>query len=175
MRAFRKKQKPDSAAQVQLRQGGRHPFGAMDGYVPLGRGDLAVYRAIREAVPVVDAAVAKLVRLCGGVTVQCRDGDAQEGLERFLKLVPTGRGQRGIQSFPMSCRRLWPPRTRRRSTRPLPPVSPGCSKRHRRERKNNEGWKDIRDCFEEKHFQTDSYKAGRGASGSRRRRGLRCY
>ena len=99
MRAFRKKQKPDSTAQVQLRQGGRHPFGAMDGYVPLGRGDLAVYRAIREAVPVVDAAVAKLVRLCGGVTVQCRDGDAQEGLERFLKLVPTGRGQRGIQSF----------------------------------------------------------------------------
>ena len=43
----------------------------MDGYVPLGRGDLAVYRAIREAVPVVDAAVAKLVRLSGGVTVQC--------------------------------------------------------------------------------------------------------
>ena len=99
MRPFWNRQKPKPAAQVQLRQAGRHPFGAMDGYVPLGRGDLAVYRAIREAVPVVDAAVAKLVRLSGGVTVQCRDSAAQESLERFLKTVPTGRGQRGIQSF----------------------------------------------------------------------------
>ena len=99
MRPFWNRQKPKPAAQVQLRQAGRHPFGAMDGYVPLGRGDLAVYRAIREAVPVVDAAVAKLVRLSGGVTVQCRDSAAQERLERFLKTVPTGRGQRGIQSF----------------------------------------------------------------------------
>lgn len=99
MRPFWNRQKPKPAAQVQLRQAGRHPFGAMDGYVPLGRGDLAVYRAIREAVPVVDAAVAKLVRLSGGVTVQCQDSAAQERLERFLKTVPTGRGQRGIQSF----------------------------------------------------------------------------
>ena len=97
MRPFWNRQKPKPAAQVQLRQAGRHPFGAMDGYVPLGRGDLAVYRAIREAVPVVDAAVAKLVRLSGGVTVQCQDSAAQERLERFLKTVPTGRGQRGIQ------------------------------------------------------------------------------
>ena len=69
MRPFWNRQKPKPAAQVQLRQAGRHPFGAMDGYVPLGRGDLAVYRAIREAVPVGDAAVAKLVRLSGGVRV----------------------------------------------------------------------------------------------------------
>ena len=99
MRLFRKRGSAEPAAQVQLRQAGRHPFGALDGYVPLGRGDLELYRAIREAVPVVDAAVAKLVRLCGGMMVQCRDGRAQEGLERFLKTVPTGRGQRGMQSF----------------------------------------------------------------------------
>lgn len=88
-----------AAAAVQLRDAHRHPFAALDGYVPLGKGELAMYRAIREAVPVVDAAIVKLVRLCGGVSVTCRDRSAQAGLERFLDTVPTGRGQRGIQSF----------------------------------------------------------------------------
>ena len=88
-----------TAAAVQIRDAHRHPFAALDGYVPLRTGEIALYRAIREAVPVVDAALVKLVRLCGGVSVRCRDRGAQEGLERFLRTVPTGRGQRGIQSF----------------------------------------------------------------------------
>lgn len=88
-----------AAAAAQLRDTGRHPFTMMDGYVPLHHGETALYRAIREAVPVVDAAICKLVRLCGGVTVACRDRRAQEGLDRFLRTVSVGRGQRGIQSF----------------------------------------------------------------------------
>ena len=87
------------AAAVQLRDAGRHPFVQLDGYVPLHNGEIALYRAIREGIPVVDAAICKLVRLCGGVSAVCRDPRAQEGLERFLRTVPTGRGQRGVQSF----------------------------------------------------------------------------
>ena len=87
------------AAAVQLRDERRHPFLQLDGYVPLGRGEAALYRAIREAVPVVDAAICKLVRLCGGLTVACRDGRAQDDLNRFLRTVSVGRGQRGIQAF----------------------------------------------------------------------------
>ena len=96
-----KKQKAEqgTAAAAQLRDAGRHPFVQLDGYVPLYHGEIALYRAIREAVPVVDAAICKLVRLCGGVTVVCRDGRAQEELDRFLRTVSVGRGQRGIQSF----------------------------------------------------------------------------
>ena len=93
------KQTQGRAAAAQLRDAGRHPFVQMDAYVPLHCGEIALYRAIREAVPVVDAAICKLVRLCGGVKVVCRDGRAQEGLDRFLRTVPVGRGQRGIQSF----------------------------------------------------------------------------
>ena len=96
----RKKRAEDAgAACAQLRDAGRHPFSVMDGYVPLSRGELAVYRAIREGIPVVDAAISKLVRLCGGVSVLCRERAAQEGMEQFLRTVPTGRGQRGLQSF----------------------------------------------------------------------------
>lgn len=99
MMGLGKKKQERAAARVQLRQGDRHPFGMLENYVPLQTGDIALYRAIREAVPVVDAAICKLVRLCGGVSVVCREQAAQEGMERFLKTVDTGRGQRGIQSF----------------------------------------------------------------------------
>ena len=99
MGLFQKKEPGGGGLAVQLREGGRHPFGALDGYVPLRHGEIAIYRAIREAVPIVDAAIWKLIRLTGGVTVTCREKKAQEGLDWFLQHVNTGRGQRGIQSF----------------------------------------------------------------------------
>ncbi len=95
----RKAERGTAAAAAPLRDAGRHPVVQMDGYVPLCRGETALYRAIREAVPVVDAAICKLVRLCGGVKVICRDAGAQEEMDRFLRTVPVGRGQRGIQAF----------------------------------------------------------------------------
>ncbi|OUO42456.1 phage portal protein [Flavonifractor sp. An306] len=99
MGLFQKKEPGGGGLAVQLREGGRHPFGALDGYVPLRHGEIAIYRAIREAVPIVDAAIWKLIRLTGGVTVTCREKNAQDGLDWFLQHVNTGRGQRGLQSF----------------------------------------------------------------------------
>ena len=95
----KKKRETPAGAAVQLRDGGRHPFGVLDGYVPLKNGEIALYRSIREAVPIVDAAILKLIRLAGGPVVQCGDRRGQGELERFLRTVSTGRGQRGIQSF----------------------------------------------------------------------------
>lgn len=96
----RKKQDmPLTAAACQLRSGLSHPFGALRGFVPLGAGEEQVYRQLREAIPVLDAAVGKLVRLSGGFAVQCRSRESQERLEKFLKTVPCGRGQVGIDSF----------------------------------------------------------------------------
>ena len=95
----KKKESGEAAAAVQLRQSGRHPFGILDGYVPLNQGEIRLYRAIREAVPIVDAAVLKLIRLCGGFTVQCRDKRAQEDMDRFVRTVPVGRSQYGLQGF----------------------------------------------------------------------------
>ena len=71
----------------------------MDGYVPLRNGEMALYRSIREAVPIVDAAILKLIRLTGGVRVRTSDPAAQKGMDHFLRTVSTGRGQRGLQSF----------------------------------------------------------------------------
>jgi hypothetical protein len=84
---------------VQIRSRDRHPFGALNGYVPLRNGEFALYRTIREAIPIVDAAILKLIRLAGGVSVQCDDCAAQRSMEEFLETVPVGRGQVGLQSF----------------------------------------------------------------------------
>lgn len=84
---------------VQLRSGERHPFGMLADYVPLQNGELQLYRAVREAVPVVDAAIYKLIRMTGGVSAACQDPTAQRQLQTFLQTVPTGRGQQGINAF----------------------------------------------------------------------------
>ena len=84
---------------VQLRSGGRSRFGRLESYVPLLDGETALYREVREAVPVVDAAICKLIRLTGGVRVACGNERAEQGLQRFLCEVPVGRGQRGINAF----------------------------------------------------------------------------
>lgn len=99
MKWFEKKKPAGKPPQVQLRDWEHHPFGLLDQYVPLRSGEIALYRSIREAVPILDAAIWKLVRLCGGVGVRCADTRAQQGLSRFLATVDTGRGQQGIQSF----------------------------------------------------------------------------
>lgn len=87
------------AAVCQLRYGDTHPFGAMRGFMPLGGGEERVYREMREAIPVLDAAVGKMVRLCGGFEVKCKNAEAQRRLNDFLRMMPCGRGQMGIESF----------------------------------------------------------------------------
>ena len=99
MKWLERKRREVSAPVVQVRQGSCHPFGALERYAPLGGNEVALYRTIREGVPLLDAAIWKLVRLCGGVTPRCASSRAQEGLERFWKTVDTGWGQRGVQSF----------------------------------------------------------------------------
>ncbi len=97
---MRRKAKNSGPAVVcQLRSGSTHPFGFGKGCVSLGAGEDRVYRQIREAVPVLDAAVGKMVRLCGGFEASCRNAGAQEKLNQFLRFMPCGRGQVGIESF----------------------------------------------------------------------------
>ena len=96
---WKKKETVPMAAVCQLRDGNNHPFGALRNYTPLGTSEDRVYRGMREGIPVLDAAVAKLVRLSGGFDVECRNRTAQQKLTDFLGAVPCGRGQMGINNF----------------------------------------------------------------------------
>ncbi|MDR0951444.1 MAG: hypothetical protein LBM18_00765 [Oscillospiraceae bacterium] len=100
MGVFKKKRDAGGAgAATQIRSVGAHPFGVLNNYVPLGGGDTRLYRAIREAVPVVDAAIMKLIRLCGGFEIACSDKRSERELNEFLRTVDAGRAQRGIGAF----------------------------------------------------------------------------
>ena len=89
-------EKKTGPAAAQLRLGRCHPFAGLRGYVPLGGGEERIYRELRSALPVVDAAISKLVRLCGGFQVKCSQS---QRLQEFMKSVPCGRGQQGIDAF----------------------------------------------------------------------------
>ncbi len=95
----KEKQKEIGAAACQLRSTRGYPFGTLRGFVPLGNGEDRIYRQLREAIPVLDAAVTKLIRLSGGFAIRCRNSAAQEKMDRFLRTVPTGHGQTGMESF----------------------------------------------------------------------------
>ena len=95
---WKRKEKPLTAV-CQLLSGQTHPFGALRGFTPLGTAEERIYQQLREAVPVLDVAVGKLVRLTGGFTVKCPTREAEEKLTRFLRDMPCGRGQYGVDSF----------------------------------------------------------------------------
>ena len=96
---WKRKEKNPVTAVCQLRGGNSHPFSNLRSFTPLGAGEERMYRELREAIPVLDAAVGKLVRLSGGFQVKCRNLEVQQKLNHFLNTVPCGRGQVGMDSF----------------------------------------------------------------------------
>lgn len=86
------------AAAAQLRMPG-FGFGALPERIPLDTGMQPLYRTLRQTLPILDAAIKKLVRLTGGFTVHCSNPAAEKQLTEFLRTVPCGRGQRGIDAF----------------------------------------------------------------------------
>ena len=98
---MKRKQKEGGAVAVktQLRSGESHPFATLQGFTPLGSGEERMYRQLRQAIPVLDAAIGKLVRLSGGFSVRCAAPGAQKRLATFLKTMPAGYGPVGIDSF----------------------------------------------------------------------------
>lgn len=96
---FRKQRKGTAAVTTQLREARSHPYQQALRFVPLGTPELRLYQAMREALPVLDAAIVKLVRLTGGFQAKYPDKAAEKRLNEFLSKVPCGRCQVGIQSF----------------------------------------------------------------------------
>lgn len=71
------------------------PGGFLTQPVPEGR----LYYALREAVPLIDAAVYKTVRLAGGFNIKCSSAKAQGIIDDFIMNVPVGGNRQGLGSF----------------------------------------------------------------------------
>ncbi len=83
---------------VETARASYHPYSVLERR-PLLKPEFAVYDAIRESVPVVDAAISKIIRLASGFTVECDDKTAEKELKEFLKNIPTGLGSKGVENF----------------------------------------------------------------------------
>ena len=78
------------------------PFSFINSYNTLTKAEYDLYKSLRETVPIIDAAIAKTVRLMGDFNIIADDKSAQKTLDRFLKNVPVGGGNYGIYSFIMT-------------------------------------------------------------------------
>lgn len=93
---FLKRGEKLAALSVQSGPADRWPLGHS---LPVGRGERALYRELRESVPIIDAAICKLRRLIGEFQVSCKDPDAQEGLRKFLDSVQVNAAGYGASEF----------------------------------------------------------------------------
>lgn len=79
-----------------------HPYNCLCNPEPIGKTSVLLYSSLRNAIPVIDAAISKLVRLLGTFEVTCGDKSAERQLNDFLRNVPVGTFSVGINSF-VSC------------------------------------------------------------------------
>ncbi len=69
-------------------------------FAPLAKGiEEGLYEELRRKVPVIDAAVTKLVRLTGGFRITAETPETAEQLERFFSELPTGISGRSLDTF----------------------------------------------------------------------------
>ncbi|MBQ8011752.1 MAG: phage portal protein, partial [Oscillospiraceae bacterium] len=94
MRFRRKKPQKEEISIVQSTQG----YAAGQEF-PVQLYAYELFDKVRRTVPLVDAAISKLVRLIGSFHVECADASMQAQLDRFLNEVPVGLTGHSVYSF----------------------------------------------------------------------------
>lgn len=101
MKLFKRK---ENFSPVQTASGIKnvHPFSDLSNYSPFTSCEMKLYDSLKEAIPVIDAAIKKTVRLVGGFKVLCDNEKAQTLLSEFLRSVSVNGTGTGIDIF-VSC------------------------------------------------------------------------
>ena len=97
----RREQQEDDAGQVISVQAGQirsHPFGWLE-HGALDENENRLFDQIRQAVPIVDASINKIIRLVGNFSVECSDQEAQKELDEFCRSVRVGPSSMGLNRF----------------------------------------------------------------------------
>ena len=97
MKLFQKKNAPKSAPElIGAQRGCAEGFDLPAAVQPYEK---ELYDRLRCAVPIIDAAIMKIIRLTGGFHVVCRDKSFQQELDSFLAGVPVGLTGRSVGCF----------------------------------------------------------------------------
>lgn len=91
--------KTDIPVQTAVSTKSSHPFSLIDSYSPYCDKQLELYSSLREAVPIIDAAISKLLRLLGTFEIKCADKSCQKAMDDFTKNVRVNSNGYGIDRF----------------------------------------------------------------------------
>ena len=87
MKIFKRKENNAISVQTAVTKRITHPFIDIENYNPMSRFKFKLYSSLREAVPVIDASISKLVRLIGTFDIECDDEDVSFRINDFLENV----------------------------------------------------------------------------------------
>ena len=100
MKWFSKKQENEEMPVVQTAaKSVLHPYSELYHKGCVSSREFELYRTLRETVPIIDAAIGKIVRLMGCFQIKCERQSAEKKLNEFLKSVRTDSGGSGINQF----------------------------------------------------------------------------
>lgn len=101
---FFKKKKPIPAA-VQTAPcpcPHNYPFTAIEKYTGLSGPEIKLYKTLREAVPIIDAAISKILRLTGEFKIECEDEQLQEKINNFITNIQVNSCSKNANGFILS-------------------------------------------------------------------------
>ena len=96
---FKKQKQDNTVSIVQTGRESYQPFSSFESFAPMSAAQRNLYRSLRDSIPVIDAAICKLIRLIGDFEITCSDKSAQNALNEFMKFVPVNGNSRGLYSF----------------------------------------------------------------------------
>ncbi len=95
---FAKKQASLPVASVQTGQH-RGFISSAGEFSPASSAAFSFYRELRNSVPIIDAAIEKLVRLVCDFEITCGDKEAEKEMQKFFRSVPVGGNSKGLEAF----------------------------------------------------------------------------
>ncbi len=104
MNLFNKKKKQNfpTVQTAPAQEHKKHPFSQIRNYKPDSICELKLYKSIKEAVPIIDAAISKIIRLTGEFEIECENEDIQKEINNFIKNVHVNSCSIGANQFILS-------------------------------------------------------------------------
>lgn len=99
MKLFRKGKRIEAPVTAAAQGTASGLFPAVNSYTPLVLCQNTLYKSLMEAVPIINAAVHKIIRLTGGFSVETGSDACDKALAEFLSDIPCDSGERSIYSF----------------------------------------------------------------------------
>lgn len=101
MNFFGKRQKRHKAAvqTVTSTNINSSPLDMLNHYSPISIAEIKLYSVLKEAVPIIDAAISKIVRLVGEFSIKCEDNEVSYMINRFVRNVQVNAYGQGLNTF----------------------------------------------------------------------------